>query len=115
FASVISTLLITVRKKCQLRYISCRSGSSPASRAALRPEPAPNQPGTIWRDWVQPNTHGIARSPSSPLEDVVRLEGREPMFRSPSCSTGVAETKYSGRFSSSTRVRYRAKDASETD
>ena len=104
-ASVISTLLIRLRKKCQWRSISCRSGSSPASRAAFRPDPAPNQPGTICRDCVQPNTHGIARSPSSPLSEVVRLEGRDPMFRSPSSSTGVEVTKYSGRSGSSARVR----------
>ncbi|CAM5715877.1 hypothetical protein SCALM49S_02881 [Streptomyces californicus] len=25
---------------------------------------AVNQPGTIWRDWVQPKTQGMARRPS---------------------------------------------------
>ena len=38
----------------------------PARRAAASPDPTPNQPGTIWRDCVQPNTHGMARSPSQP-------------------------------------------------
>ena len=65
----------------------------PASRAAFRPEPTPNQPGTICRDWVQPNTHGMARRPPSPAPESGRLDGREPMFSEPSCSTGVEARK----------------------
>ncbi len=67
FVSIISTLDRNVRKKCQLRvHLGQHVGVSPAARAAARPEPTPNQPGTICRDWVQPNTHGIARRPPSP-------------------------------------------------
>ena len=49
-------------------------------RAAASPEPTPNQPGTICRDWVQPKTHGIARSPASPAPVSGRRDGREPML-----------------------------------
>ena len=78
-ASVIATLDRNVRKKCQPSYISsstCRRG--PASRAAASPEPTPYQPGTICRDWVQPKTHGIARSPSSPAPLSGRRDGPGP-------------------------------------
>ena len=93
FASVISTLEMKVRKKCQCSCISASTASPPASRAALRPEPTPNQPGTICRDWVQPNTHGMARSPAMPPPESGRRAGREPMFSEPSCSTGVEARK----------------------
>ena len=93
FASVISTFETKVRKKCHCSCISDRTSSSPASRAAANPDPTPNQPGTIWRDWVQPNTHGIARSPSMPPPEDGRRDGREPMFSEPSCSTGVDARK----------------------
>ena len=37
----------------------------PRSRRSVRSaRPAPNQPGTIWRDWFHANTHGIARRSS---------------------------------------------------
>ena len=67
----------------------------PAARAAANPAPTPNQPGTSWRDCVQPNTQGIARSPSSPSPARLRRAGREPMFISASSSTGVDVLKYS--------------------
>ena len=51
--------------------------------------PTPNHPGMIWRDWVQPNTHGIARRSSIPEPAADRRAGREPMFIADSSSTGV--------------------------
>jgi hypothetical protein len=54
-ASINSVLDRNVRKNCQLSVIS--RGTS------ARPVPTPNQPGTIYRVWVHPNTHGIARTP----------------------------------------------------
>ena len=70
-----STLDRKLRKKCQCWCISSRTPSSPASRAASRPEPTPNQPGTICRDWVQPKTQGMARSPSRPAPESGRRDG----------------------------------------
>ena len=92
-ASVISTLDRNVRKKCHCSYISASTSPRPASRAAASPDPTPYQPGTIWRDCVQPNTHGIARSPDSPAPLSGRRAGRDPMLRSVSSSTGVDATK----------------------
>ena len=89
FASVIATFERKLRKKCQCAYISASRSPSPASRAAARPLPTPYQPGTIWRDWVQPNTHGIARRPSMPAPESGRRAGREPRCSSASSSTGV--------------------------
>ncbi len=88
-ASVISTLLSSARMNHQSRAASRSVSPWPASRAAARPLPSPNQPGTIWRLWVQPNTHGIARSPSSPAPASGRDEGREPMLSRLSSCTGV--------------------------
>src|SRR6185312_3527919 len=88
--------------------ISTSTESQPASRAAFRPDPTPNQPGTICRDWVQPNTHGMARNPSIPPPESGRRLGREPMFSEPSCSTGVEDRKYSGNPGSSMNLRYAA-------
>jgi hypothetical protein len=64
FASIISTLDRNVRKNCQFAYISCRTSVAGLAGRG-RPVPTPNQPGTIWRVWVQPNTHGMARRPPS--------------------------------------------------
>ena len=86
---VISTLEIKVRKKCQSFSICESTSLLPDSRAAFNPEPTPNHPGTICRDWVQPNTHGIARSEARPPLASGRRDGREPRNRFPSCSTGV--------------------------
>src|SRR6201995_4421874 len=58
--------------------IATSSSSKPAARAAARPLPTPNQPGTIWRLWVQPKTHGMARSPAMPPPESGRRAGREP-------------------------------------
>ena len=81
-ASVIATLERKVRKKCQpLVHLGAARRPSPASRAAARPVPTPNQPGTIWRDCVQPNTHGIARSRRGPAPESGRRDGREPMLQ----------------------------------
>jgi hypothetical protein len=91
FTSVIDTLSRKVRKNGQLRYISC--STSRLSPAAARPDPTPYQPGTIWRDWVQPNTHGIARRLSRPPPESGRRAGREPMCSAPSRSTGVEARK----------------------
>ena len=86
--SVIATLERKVVKKRQRSFMSAMTSASPASRAAARPLPTPNQPGTIWRDCVQPKTHGMARRPSSPAPASGRRDGREPRCSSPSSSTG---------------------------
>ena len=57
------------------------------------PLPAPYQPGMIWRDCVHPNTHGMARRSEMPVVAPRRRAGREPMFISPSSSTGVEVVK----------------------
>jgi hypothetical protein len=80
FASIISTLDTNVWKNCHWSNISANTSPRPAARAAASPVPTPNQPGTICRDCVQPNTHGIARSPPSPAPESGRRDGREPMF-----------------------------------
>ncbi len=92
-ARVISTLEMNVRKKCHSACISASVSPRPASRAAASPAPTPNQPGTIWRDCVHPNTHGMARSPPMPPSEDGRRDGREPMLSEPSCSTGVEARK----------------------
>ena len=93
-ASVISTLEMKVRKKCQCSCISREHGRAAGLPGRLAdPDPTPNQPGTICRDWVQPNTHGMARSPAMPPPESGRRAGREPMFSEPSCSTGVEARK----------------------
>ena len=86
--SAISTLARNVVAKCHCVAISTFSASpNPAVRAASKPVPTPYQPGMIWRDCVQPNTHGIARRSASPAADsVARRAGREPMF-SPAISS----------------------------
>jgi hypothetical protein len=89
-ASVIATFERKLRKKYQRSCISPSRSPSPASRAAARPLPTPYHPGTICRDWVQPNTHGIARSPPVPAPDSGLRDGREPRWSSESSSTGVA-------------------------
>ena len=104
-ASIISTLDRNVRKKCQPRVHLGQPSASPAARAAASPEPTPNQPGTICRVWVQPNTHGMARRPPSPAPVLGRFAGREPMFSAPSSSVGVDAQKYAGRSGSSTSDR----------
>ena len=81
-----------MRKNGQRSYISVRQ-STPAARAAARPLPTPNQPGTTCRVWVQPNTHGMARMPSMPAPWPGRRAGREPILSDASSSTGVAVRK----------------------
>ena len=51
----------------------------------------------IWRDWVQPNTQGMALRSAMPEVDDALLDGREPMFMPPNSSTGVDDPKYSTR------------------
>ena len=91
---VISMLERKVAKKRQSRgHLLAASSPRPASRAAARPLPTPNQPGTIWRDWVQPKTQGIARRPEMPPPESGRRDGREPRCSSASSSTGVEARK----------------------
>src|SRR5256885_920007 len=75
------------------QQIDLEIGDRVQVRAAHNPVPTPNQPGTICRDWVHPNTHGMARSPSMPPPEEGRRDGREPMFSCPSCSTGADARK----------------------
>ena len=74
FTSVIETLPRKVRKNGHSAYISC-SAVEPRRPRAASPDPTPNQPGTIWRDWVQPKTHGIARRSSRPAPESGRRAG----------------------------------------
>ena len=61
----------------------------PSSSTAVRkPEPAPNQAGSMCRDWVQANTHGTARSASKPSLPG-RTAGREPICMREITSMGV--------------------------
>ena len=83
FARVISTFEMKVRKKCHCVVHLVEQRPRPASRAARSPDPTPNQPGTICRDWVQPNTQGMARSPPMPPPESGRRAGRDPMFSEP--------------------------------
>ena len=103
--SVISTLEMKVRKKCQSANMPRISASWPAARRAARPLPAPNHPGMIWRDWVHPNTQGMARRSVIPEVAVPRRDGREPIFIWASSSTGVEEVKNSTRPGVSTKPR----------
>src|ERR1700716_422230 len=105
FASVISTLDTKVRKKCQRRYMSIRASDEPRLRAAASPDPSPYHPGTSCRDWVQPNTQGMARMLASPPSPPGREAGREPMLRLLSSSAGVADLKYSRRPGVSKKLR----------
>ncbi len=93
FISVISTFDTNVWRNNHLSIISRMTSSPPEALTASNPDPTPNQPGTIWRDCVQPNTHGIARRSSRPVPPPGRRDGREPMFIWPSSSTGVEERK----------------------
>ena len=66
FASAISMLETRVWRKRHSANISRIRSRRPWRLASSSAVPKPYQPGTIWRDWVQPKTHGIARSPSMP-------------------------------------------------
>ena len=68
----------------------------------------------IWRDWVQPNTQGMARSADRPSPLSGRVAGRDPILRSASSVTGVACMKYSTRPGASTSERYFSKAAADT-
>ena len=56
--------------------------------AVRRPEPAPNQAGSMWRDCVHANTQGTARSASKPSLPG-RSAGREPICMRAITSMGV--------------------------
>ncbi len=56
----------------------------------------PNQPGSINRHWVHPNTHGIARR-SSIRPDPVREAGRLPTFNVEISPIGVIAAKNSAK------------------
>src|SRR5208283_173281 len=104
-ARVISTLPTKVLKNGHLAYISPSAGPAPSARAEASPDPTPYQPGMIWRDWVQPNTQGIARSAARSDPDSGRYAGREPRFKSLSSATGVEDMKYSAKPAFPSRAR----------
>jgi hypothetical protein len=56
--------------------------------------PVPYQPGSIARACAQLNTHGIARRSSIAL-DLVRLDGRDPIFSVAISAIGVIARKKS--------------------
>ncbi len=60
----------------------------------------------IWRDWVQPNTQGMARRSSMRDRPPARRAGRDPMFICASSSTGVEVVKYSTMPGASMNARY---------
>ena len=66
---------------------SCQLPSSPAIQPSIA-DPVPYQPGSITRDWHQPNTQGIARR--SAIVGRLRDAGRLPMSSAPSSLIGVA-------------------------
>ena len=55
-------------------HLAQRRPARPRARRRARSR-RPNQPGTIWRDCVQPKTQGIARRPSIPPPESGRREG----------------------------------------
>ena len=87
---------IRARKNGQRSCSSTRRSARAASPAVQRSNavPAPYQPGSISRAWLQENTHGIARR-SSIRAELVRDAGRLPMFSSASSATGVTARKNS--------------------
>ncbi len=87
---------MTDRKNGQRAYISANSSRSPNRSNA---EPQPNQPGSITRHCVQPNTQGIARK-SSMSGDPVRDAGRLPMLRVAISLIGVIAAKKPAKSSS---------------
>src|SRR5882724_7220436 len=62
-ASTMSRFDSTERKNGQLRYISRSSSMLPFQLSAAVPKPY--QPGSMSRDWLQLNTHGMARMSST--------------------------------------------------
>ena len=86
------------RSRMRRTYVMPRARSSPSSA-----RPAPNHPGTAWRDWFHAKTHGMARR-SSIEACPVRLAGREPSGRAPISSSGVDWEKYSAKTGGSHEV-----------
>src|SRR5579859_279323 len=90
FDSTMSMLDSKARKNGQALYMRCSSASpsgcsfSQASTA----EPKPYQPGSIRRHCDHENTQGMARR-SSILVDLVREDGREPIFSVAISASGV--------------------------
>ena len=86
---------------------ACAARRPPRARAAGRAArcPAPNQPGTIWRDWFQAKTQGMARR-SSMVARPLRRAGRDPSGSAPISSSGVDCWKYSTKRGPRTRARY---------
>ena len=95
--SAISSVDTTEAKNGHSAFIS-RSTSRSASANAV---PAPYQDGSSTRFCVHANTHGIARSASTPAEIPARDGGREPMFSRPSSEIGVICSKKRRKSSSS--------------
>ena len=78
-----------------VRDASARGFRRPCcSIMVFSPVPTPNQPGRMWRDWVQAKTHGTARNESKSLRSV-RDGARLPICILSIASTGVAWRKYS--------------------
>ena len=69
------------------RSVAKRCGSLPRQRASAAP--MPYQAGSVWRDWAQPNTQGMARTDSLERSSRERWVGREPMLSRPISLTGV--------------------------
>ncbi len=78
------------RKKGQLSYISCSAGSCPSEMTAASAAPTPSQAGSALRLCVHAKIQGMARIDAMSRTPALRRAGREPMFRLPSSSSGVA-------------------------
>jgi hypothetical protein len=86
--SAISSVPIRPRKNGQSRHISRCNSRSPADSAV----PAPYHDGSSSRFCVHANTHGIARSDSTPATPL-REGGREPMLSWLSSAIGATWPK----------------------
>src|SRR3989344_1166918 len=91
FASTISILPSSAPKKGQLAAISL---SSTLSANPENASPVPYQPGSMTRACAQLNTQGIARKSSNAV-DLVRLDGRDPIFSVAISAIGVIARKKS--------------------
>src|SRR5579859_580376 len=88
--STMSMLDSRLRKKGHALTMRCRTAipSGFSFSHASTAEPKPYQPGSIRRHCDQENTQGMARR-SSILVDLVRDDGREPIFSVAISASGV--------------------------
>ena len=99
-ASMTSIPSTRASKNGQRPYMSPSIDAPNCPTTASRPDPLPNQPGSMCRLWDQANIHGMARSEStSRLSE--RDTGREPICIRSMTSTGVAAWKNSVKTGSS--------------